>query len=83
MNNSNFFYILITLLLSSCASYNPNTFSSKSPFSGGIYKIGDPYSIEEKVFFGKLNRSHIVDLDLSRGIYLLKVNNFSRRIVIK
>ena len=39
--------------------------------------------IEEKVFFGKLNRSHIVDLDLSRGIYLLKVNNFSRRIVIK
>ena len=58
MNNSNFFYILIILFLSSCASYNPNTFSSKSPFSGGIYKIGDPYSIEEKVFFPKEDFSY-------------------------
>ena len=58
MNNSNFFYILIILFLSSCASYNPNTFSSKSPFSGGIYKIGDPYSIEEKVFFPKEELHH-------------------------
>ena len=39
--------------------------------------------IEEKFLFGKLNNPYLFDLDLKQGIYILKVNNFSRKIVIK
>jgi rare lipoprotein A len=51
MKTSSFYFIIITLILSSCSSYNSNTFSSKNPFSGGVYKIGEPYTIQDKIFF--------------------------------
>ena len=51
MKNSSLFYIFITFFLTSCSSYQSSTFSSKNPFAGGIYKIGEPYIIQDKMFF--------------------------------
>ena len=51
MKNSSLFYIFITFFLTSCSSYQSSTFSSKNPFAGGIYKIGEPYIIKDKMFF--------------------------------
>ena len=51
MKNFSLFYIFITFFLTSCSSYQSSTFSSKNPFAGGIYKIGEPYIIQDKMFF--------------------------------
>jgi len=38
--------------------------------------------IEEKFLFGKSNKSYDVNLDLSNGIYIIKINNLTKKIVI-
>ena len=51
MKHSSLFYMIIIFFLSSCSSYQSPNFSSKNPYAGGIYKIGEPYIIQEKKFF--------------------------------
>ena len=48
-------YILLIFLLiiSSCAPSNKNFSIKKSPFSGGQYKVGEPYQIENNIFYPK------------------------------
>ena len=48
-------YILLIFLLiiSSCTPSNKNFSIKKSPFSGGQYKVGEPYQIENKIFYPK------------------------------
>ena len=38
--------------------------------------------IEEKFLFGKPNKSYDVKLDLIDGIYIIKINNLTKKMVI-
>ena len=38
--------------------------------------------IEEKFLFGKPNKSYDVNLDLIDGIYIIKINNLTKKMVI-
>ena len=38
--------------------------------------------IEKKILFGESDKTYIVNLDLINGIYFIKVNNFTKKIVI-
>ncbi|MEK9619538.1 MAG: T9SS type A sorting domain-containing protein [Flavobacteriales bacterium] len=39
--------------------------------------------IENRFFSGELNTTYEINLDLSKGIYIIKVNNFTEKIVIQ
>ena len=39
--------------------------------------------IENRFFSGESNTTYEIDLDLSKGIYIIKVNNFTEKIVIQ
>ena len=39
--------------------------------------------IENRFFCGEPNTTYEIDLDLSKGIYIIKVNNFTEKIVIQ
>ena len=50
----------IVLSLISCSSnYTSQSYKKKSnPFYGGIYKVGDPYLVEGKVYYPKANNNY-------------------------
>ena len=58
MKHSNLFCTIIIFILSSCSSYQSPNFSSKNPYAGGTYKIGEPYIIQGKKFFPKEDFSY-------------------------
>ena len=58
MKHSSLFCTIIIFILSSCSSYQSPNFSSKNPYAGGTYKIGEPYIIQEKKFFPKEDFSY-------------------------
>ncbi|MAU38657.1 MAG: septal ring lytic transglycosylase RlpA family protein [Rhizobiales bacterium TMED94] len=53
MNKLKYISLIFLLIISSCAPSNNNFSIKKSPFSGGVYKIGKPYQIEDKIFYPK------------------------------
>ena len=59
-----FFFRFITFalifILVSCTSNNSNQKykSNNNPFYGGIYKIGDPYLIDNKVYYPKEEKAY-------------------------
>ena len=53
MSKLKYIFLVLLLIISSCAPSNKNFSIKKSPFSGGEYKIGKPYQIEGKTFYPK------------------------------
>ena len=59
-----FFFRFITFalifILVSCTSNNSNQKykSNNNPFYGGIYKIGDPYLIDNKIYYPKEEKEY-------------------------
>mgnify|MGYP001345573023 CR=1 FL=1 len=51
MKLSHCYIFFLLFIFSGCSSYQSGINSSKNPFSGGIYKIGEPYIVEGKMFF--------------------------------
>jgi len=58
MKLSYYYIFFLVFIVSGCSSFQSGMQSSKNPFSGGIYKIGDPYTVEGKMFFPKEDFSY-------------------------
>jgi len=58
MKLSYYYILFLVFIVSGCSPYQSGMQNSKNPFAGGIYKIGEPYMVEGKMFFPKEDFSY-------------------------
>ena len=49
----NFIFLIFLFIISSCSPINKNYSIKKNPYSGGIYKVGNTYQVDGKIFTPK------------------------------